>query len=88
MAQPGILQLFLEIVKEAINRMWTCRDFFLMEPRTYATIFQAHWAFHSNQGKLAYSFHLYLSHYKPLPGDKQWSELIPLYSLSNFIVMV
>lgn len=51
MAQPGIFQWFLEIVKKAINWVWTCCDFFHAKPQTYATGFQARWVFHWNQEK-------------------------------------
>lgn len=61
-AQPWILQLLLEIIKEVIDWVWTRADFFLREPQTYATVFQAHWNFRSNQEKRIYSFHLYLLH--------------------------
>ena len=40
MAQLGILQLFLEIVKEAIHCIWTCYDVFLTATRTYAIVFR------------------------------------------------
>lgn len=44
-APPWILQLFLEILEEVIDWMWAHRDFFLTEPQTYTTVFQAHWNF-------------------------------------------